>query len=222
VLPVENPVIVPVDTEFSPHTNVLASPPLVVRFMPRAAPLQTVAEDADIAGNGLTVTVTSDDEPAHPPTVDVGVTLYVKVPKVVLLGLVKGSVIVVPLPAVPPEILPALSTVQVKLLGVLGVSGNERPMPLHTDVPPLSRAGDGLTFTVTIDEVPRQDPVTEVGVTEYRALATSELLVLVNVWMKLLPLPSDEARVVPGSTTVQAKVLPVVPAVDAVSGRLTE
>lgn len=212
----------PVDTKFSPHTKLLASPPIVVRFMPRAVPLQTVAEDADIAGNGLTVTVTSDDEPAHPPTVDVGVTLYVKVPKVLLLGLVKGSVIVVPLPAVPPDILPALSTVHVKLLGVLGFSGNERPLPLHTDVPPLCRTGDGLTFTVTIDDMPRQEPVEEVGVTEYSTLATAELLVSVNVWMKLLPPPPDAPRVVPGSITVQAKLLPVVLAVDAVSGILTE
>lgn len=216
------PVIVPVDTKFSPHKNVLASAPVVVNPRFRAVPLQTVAEEADITGNGLTVTVKSEEDPEHPPTFEVGVTLYVKVPKVVWLGLIKLSVIVVPgPPGLPPVILPALSTVQVKLLGVLGFSANERPLPLHIDVPPLSKAGDGLTFTVTIDDEPRQEPIIEVGVTEYRTVATAELLVLVNDWIKLLPLPPDDARVVPGSTTVHANELPVVLAVDAVSGILT-
>ena len=77
-------------------------------------------------------------------------------------------------PGFPPVTLPAFSTVHVKLLGVLGVRVNESGTALHTLVPPLVNEGDGLTFTVTIEDVPKQEPTTDVGVTEYRAEATME------------------------------------------------
>ena len=85
----------------------------------------------------------------------------------VLLGLVRLSVIVVPLPPCPPETLPASATVHTKLLGVLGVRGSVSRELLHTVVPALTNEGEGLTLTLTGVTPPMHEPAFEVGVTRY-------------------------------------------------------
>jgi hypothetical protein len=84
----EAPLIVPV---FVPrdHAKVLAT--LDVRVIPGLVPLQVLAVlELVTAGAGFTVTVIFKGAPTHELAVDVGVTIYTRLPAVVLLGLVNA------------------------------------------------------------------------------------------------------------------------------------
>lgn len=67
----------------------------------------------------------------------------------------------------PPVIPPVFATVQVKLLEVLDSRLMVSSDPLHTDWPPFDTEGAGFTLTVTTLPIPRQAPVTDVGVIVY-------------------------------------------------------
>ena len=80
------PVILPV---IVPIVQVKVLDALAVKPIFGPVPLQVAAVDAFVtAGVGLTVTVIGNADPAHEPVVEVGVTLYITVPAVALLGLV--------------------------------------------------------------------------------------------------------------------------------------
>jgi len=77
------PVIVPIV-----QVKVLAA--LAVKPILGPVPLHVAAVDEFVtAGIGLIVTVIGNTEPAQLPVVDVGVTLYITLPAVALLGFVK-------------------------------------------------------------------------------------------------------------------------------------
>ena len=164
---VEDAFVIPPVILCLPHKKLLATLAERPIFTPMPSHVTAVG-DVITAGKGLTVTVTRDEAPVHPPLLDVGVTLYIKVPMDELLGLVKWSVMVVPLPECPPDMVPAFATVQVKLLEVLDTNGIVSRSTLHTLLPPLLvSAGAGFTLTVTVDVVPRHEPTVDVGVTRY-------------------------------------------------------
>jgi hypothetical protein len=104
--PATPPVTPPVTTG-APHEYVV--PAGTTPFVPFAGvevklpPLQIVAVMFVIAGFGLTVTITVNVAPGHPPAV--GVTVYVAV-CAVFVGLVTVPVILAPDPAAPPVIPP--------------------------------------------------------------------------------------------------------------------
>ena len=85
------------------------------------------------------------------------------------------------LPVVVPVVVPASAPDHTKLLGVLAPKLKLRRVSLQTLVDGvIVNVGPGFTFTVTIDEMPRQVPIVDVGVTEYKTLPTLELLGLDN------------------------------------------
>jgi hypothetical protein len=84
--------------------------------------------------------------------VDVGVTRYCTLPEVLLLGLVKIWLIVNPLPALAPVILPVMvPIVHAKVLVVLAVSAILGLVPLHVAaVDRVVTTGVGFTVTVIV------------------------------------------------------------------------
>ena len=100
------------------------------------------------------------------------------VPGKALLELWSTSFIVAELlPVVVPVVVPASAPDHTKLLGVLAPRLKLRRVSLQTlVVGVIVNVGPGLTLTVTMDEIPRQVPVVDVGVTEYKTTPTVESL----------------------------------------------
>lgn len=158
------PVIPPV-VEFTPHEKLLPVVAVSAMFSPTLLQVDAV-DEVETEGDGFTVTLTSVAEPEQPPPLDVGVTLYTITPIELLLGLVRLSVIVEPLPGSPPDTVPAFAIVQLKLLDVLDVNVMLSGTPLQVLLlVPLVRDGAGLTLTVTVVGLPTQ-PKLEVGTIE--------------------------------------------------------
>jgi hypothetical protein len=144
--PVMAPVIVP-----TVHANVLGA--LAVSAMFGPVPLQVDAVLAVVtAGVGLTVTVMVADDPAQLPVVEVAVIIYGTVPAVLLLGLVRVWLMVLPDPALAPVMPPVIvPIVHANVLGALEVSVIFGPVALQIEaVPPLVTPGRGLTVTVIV------------------------------------------------------------------------
>jgi hypothetical protein len=184
------PVIPPV-TVPTVHANVLAV--LAVSEMFGLVALQICTEDGLVtAGVGFTVTVIVNGVPATQfPVVEVGVTIYCTDPAVELLGLVNTWLIVLPDPALAPEILPLMDPmVHVNVLAVLAVSARFGLVLLHIETPEgFVTTGLGLTVTVIVNGAPVHVPVVDVGVTMYSTDPAVELLGLVSVWLIVLPPP---------------------------------
>lgn len=135
-------------------------------------PLQMAAVFAVvITGLGFTVTVMVYGAPGHAGVaVDVGVTIYSTVPAAVLPGLTSVWLIVDPVPALAPVMLPVIvPTVQLKLDGVLAVSPMLGLVPLQiSNAAAVVTTGVGFTVTVIVYGAPGQAGVAvEVGVTMY-------------------------------------------------------
>jgi hypothetical protein len=186
VAPVIPPLTVPIV-----HVNVLGALDVSVIFGLVALQIEVVAELVT-AGFGFTVIVMVNGAPAHPPVVDVGVTIYWTDPAVELLGLVSVWLIVVPDPAVAPVILPdTVPIVHANVLGAVAASAMFGLVPVHVEaVAAFVTAGVGFTVIVIVYGVPTQPPVTDVGVTIYSTLPAALLDGLVNTWLIVLPLPA--------------------------------
>jgi hypothetical protein len=146
VAPVMPPVMVP-----TVQVNVAGALEVSVMFGLVALQIETVA-GLVTAGLGFTVIVIVNGAPAHPPVVDVGVTIYCTVPAVALDGLVSVWLIVVPLPALAPVMLPVtVPIVHANVLGALEVRVMFGLVPVHVDaVAALVTTGVGLTVTVIV------------------------------------------------------------------------
>jgi hypothetical protein len=206
--PADAPVILPVTVPIV-HANVLVT--LAVSEMFGLVPVHVDAVAAFVTtGVGLTVTVIVYGAPAHPPVVDVGVTIYWTEPAAVLPGLVKVWLMVLPLPAVAPVIPPLMvPIVHANVLAALAVREMLGPVPLQIDVvAAFVTAGVGFTVTVMVYGAPTQPPVTDVGVTMYCTVPAVALLGLVRVWLIELPDPAVAPVMAPVMVpTVQVKVL---------------
>ena len=124
----------------------------------------------------------------HPPPPEVvGITVYTTTAFTELLVLCKVAVIDAVPPALATGVIVPLVTLlkpQVKVdrpevddKGILNKrSLQEVPVKLL-----LFSPGDGLTLTVIVDKGPTQEPIAEVGVTEYNTTPASELLGLMSV-----------------------------------------
>jgi hypothetical protein len=130
------------------------------------------------------------------------VTRYWTVPAVALEGLVSVWLIVDPLPALAPVILPVIvPTVHVNVLAALAVKVIFVGVPLQiVAVLAVVTTGVGLTVTVIAYGVPGQAGVAvDVGVTRYWTVPAVALEGLVSVWAMVDPLPAD-APVIPPVT----------------------
>jgi hypothetical protein len=109
-----------------------------------------------------------------------------------LLGLFKTSLMVEPLPAVAPVMLPVIvPTVHANVAGVLEVRAIFGLVALQiVSVPALVTTGLGFTVTVMVNGEPPQDPVPEVGVTIYSTEPADALPGLVNTWLIVFPEPA--------------------------------
>jgi hypothetical protein len=174
--PADAPVIPPVMVP-TVHVNVLAVLAVSGRFV--FVPLQTDAELGVVTtGVGFTVTVILVAAPTHEPTVAVGVTRYTTVPAVELLGSDKVWAIVLPEPALEPNIPPlTLNIDQLNVLATLAVRTILVVVPLQIDVEfGVVKLGDGLTVTVIAVAAPAQEPSVAVGVTLYTIVLATVLL----------------------------------------------
>jgi hypothetical protein len=149
-LPADAPVMLPVTVPIV-HVKVLEVLADNARLGLVLLQIASVAELVT-TGLGLTVTVIVNGEPAHPPVVEVGVTIYCTVPAVELLGLVRVWLMVPPLPAVAPVIPPVMvPIVHAKFAGALDVSVIPVPVPVQiAAVAELVTAGVGFTVTVMV------------------------------------------------------------------------
>jgi hypothetical protein len=206
VAPVMPPLMVPIV-----HEKLLGADAVSAMFGLVPVQMEAVAELVT-AGVGLTVTVIVYGCPAQPPVVAVGVTRYWTVPAVVLDGLTRVWLMVLPPPAVAPVIPPLMvPIVHVKLLGTEAVSAILVAVLLQIEYPAaLVTTGAGLTVIVIVYGDPAQLPVTEVGVTIYWTVPAVVLLGLVNAWLIVPPDPAV-APVIPPEIVpiVQVKVLGV-------------
>jgi hypothetical protein len=208
--PLLAPVTVPVPAAVV-HVKVLGV--LAVKLILGEVPLQVVAVvELVTAGVGLTVTVITDEIPAHDPVVvAVGVTLYCTVPAEELLRLVSVWFMVEPAPLLAPVMLPVIvPIVHAKVPGRLAVKLILGPVPLQVEAvnDAFVIVDCGLTVTVIVYGEPVQPPVVEVGVIIYWTVPAVVLLGLVNTWLIEEPAPL-EAPVIPPVIvpTVQVNVL---------------
>jgi hypothetical protein len=118
-------------------------------------------------GAGLTVTVIVKGDPPHKPATEVGVTIYSTDPKTDELGFVSTWLIVLPDPALAPEMPPiTVPIVQVYVLAMEAVKLILAFVPLHMALTAdVVTTGAGLTVTVIVYGDPAQEPIVDVGVT---------------------------------------------------------
>lgn len=110
-----------------------------------------------------------------------------------MLGLVNVWLIVEPVPALAPVMLPVIiPIVQLKLLGAVAASAIFVVPPLQiADVFAVVTTGVGLTVTVIVYGVPVQAvAAVEVGVTMYSTVPAVLLLGLFNVCTMVAPEPA--------------------------------
>jgi hypothetical protein len=186
VAPVMPPLMVPMV-----HVKLAGALDVRLMFVPVLLQIDVVAAFVT-AGVGLTVTVMVNGAPVQLPVTDVGVTIYSTVPAVELEGLLSVWLIVVPDPAVAPEILPVtVPIVHANVLGALAVSAMFGLVPLQIAfVAAFVTAGVGLTVTVMLYGAPAQVPVVDVGVIMYCTVPGTALLGFVNVWLIEGPEPA--------------------------------
>jgi hypothetical protein len=187
------PVIVPIV-----QTNVLGVLAVKVIFGP--VPLHVLAVGAFViagVGNTVTVAVMVNGAPTQ-PAFEVGVTTYSTLPDETELGLVSTWLIVAPLPAVAPLMLPVMvPTVQLNVLGVVADNAMFGFPPLQILVlAGLVIAGIGFTVTTMLNGEPPQLPAVELGVTKYSTVPDVAFPGFVNTWLIVLPEPA-EAPVIP-------------------------
>jgi hypothetical protein len=115
-----------------------------------------------------------------------------------LLGLFNTSLIVAPLPAFAPVMLPVIVPIDhAKLDGVLDVSVMFGLVLLQIDsVEGFVTTGVGFTVMVIVNGAPAQFPVVDVGVTIYSTDPDVALPGLVSTWFSVVPVPA-EAPVIP-------------------------
>jgi hypothetical protein len=206
--PVIPPVMLPID-----QTNVLGVVAVKVIFglvllhVPAAGALVIAG-----VGNTVTVAVIVNGAPTQ-PALEVGVTTYSTLPDETELGLVNTWLIVEPLPAVAPLMLPVIvPIVQENVLGVVADKAIFGLPPLHILTEgDVAIAGIGFTVTTMLNGAPPQLPVVELGVTIYSTEPDVALPGLVNVWLMVLPDPAV-APVIPPliAPMVQEKLLAAV------------
>lgn len=147
VAPVMPPVIVP-----TVQVNVLGA--VAVKAILVDVPLQIAVVFAVVTtGVGFTVTTMEYAAPGQAGVaMDVGVTMYSTVPAVLLLGLFSAWLIVDPLPALAPVMLPVIMPrVQLNVLGAVASSAMFVVPPLQIAAEfAVVTAGVGLTVTVIV------------------------------------------------------------------------
>jgi hypothetical protein len=226
VAPVIPPLMVP-----TVHANVDGALEVSVMFGEVALQIAAVAGFVT-TGFGFTVTVIVYGAPTQLPVVDVGVTMYCTVPAVALLGLVSVWLIVVPLPALAPVILPVtVPIVHANVDGALEVSVMFGEVVVQIAVVAgFVTTGEGFTVTVMVNAGPVQLPVEEVGTITYCTVPAVELLGLYNgsliVWLTPLPalapvippviVPIDQLNVL-GALAVRLSPAPVASQIDFVA-----
>ena len=87
-VPADSPVTTPAKTVAIRSSELLHVPPAVVLLRVIVDPSQTSDRPVSAAGEGLTVTVIVNGEPAHEPVVELGVTIYSMEPAVASLGFI--------------------------------------------------------------------------------------------------------------------------------------
>src|SRR5450759_567947 len=135
-----------------------------------------VAFIALIAGFGLTVTVTVNDDPVQLP--DTGITVYVAVRTVLVVLVSVPEISVAPLPVAPPVKPVPAGAAQLYVMpegtvpSVIFTGVTVNVPPLHIAATNGFIAGLGLTVTVTVNDAPGQLPnnAEVVGVTVYVAV----------------------------------------------------
>ncbi len=154
LVPVLAPLMVPASVELHEY---VVPPTVLLSAMLVALPLHNVVLDGVKVrdGTGFTVTVMEGLEPTHEPLVDVGTTTYGTVPDAELLGLVSVWLMLLPLLAEAPVMLPVIEpSVQAKVLEAVAVNEMLVPEPLHIlAVVAFDTDGTGLTVKVALLEV---------------------------------------------------------------------
>ena len=140
-------------------------------------PLQIALVRLLIAGVGLTVTVTVNEDPVHGPAGDCGVTVYVAVPAT-LPELVSVPFMVAPALPTPPATValitggPHVYVVPAGTIPLVPLRGVKLKFPpLHIVAVMALTAGIGLTVTVIVNAAPVHAAVD--GVTVYVAVCTA-------------------------------------------------
>jgi hypothetical protein len=193
--PAEAPVIPPLTVPIV-QVNVEGADEVNAMFV--VPPLQMEAVFKVVTtGVGFTVKVIVVGEPAQAPPVEVGVTIYSTEPAVALPGLVRVWLILPPLPADAPVMLPVIvPIVHAKVLAALAASVTFGALPLQTEkAVEVVITGLGLTVNTIVSGVPAQ-PFVEVGVIMYSTDPAVDVLGLVSAWLRVPPDPA-EAPVMP-------------------------